>query len=132
MTLPGPHARASVASWFGLARYADAYRLSRSIFLIRDVRNIGKRLLIQSRQGAARSVPRHLSVGRRLGRGDGVIAGAPLTLGTPARRERCSRPVAGVMTSHRGNLLAGAQSWLQISSASILKPPLTSANLPRS
>jgi len=42
-----PHVRASVASWFGLARHADAYRLSRSILEAHDVRNIGKRLLIR-------------------------------------------------------------------------------------
>jgi RNA-directed DNA polymerase len=40
-------ARASVASWMGLARHADAFALSRTIFTARDVRNIGKRLLIQ-------------------------------------------------------------------------------------
>ena len=41
-------ARASVASWFGLAKHADAFRLSRSIFAQRDVENIGKRLLLKS------------------------------------------------------------------------------------
>lgn len=41
-------ARASVASWFGLAKHADAFRLSRAIFTARDVRNIGKRLLVRS------------------------------------------------------------------------------------
>jgi hypothetical protein len=40
-------ARASVASWFGLAAHADAFRLSRSIFLQRDVENLGKRLLLK-------------------------------------------------------------------------------------
>jgi hypothetical protein len=40
-------ARASVASWIGIACHADAFTLSRSIFTARDVRNIGKRLLIQ-------------------------------------------------------------------------------------
>jgi hypothetical protein len=39
--------RGSVASWHGLAKHADAFRLSRSIFNARDVRNIGKRLLVQ-------------------------------------------------------------------------------------
>jgi site-specific recombinase XerC len=38
-------ARASVASWYGLAKHADAFRLSRAIFAARDVANIGKRLL---------------------------------------------------------------------------------------
>lgn len=38
-------ARASVGSWFGLARHANAFRLSRAIFSQRDVRNAGKRLL---------------------------------------------------------------------------------------
>lgn len=41
-------ARASVASWFGLARHADAFRLSKRIFTQRDVGNTGKRLLVQS------------------------------------------------------------------------------------
>jgi hypothetical protein len=41
-------ARASVASWFGLAKHADAFRLSQRIFTQRDVDNIGKRLLAQS------------------------------------------------------------------------------------
>ncbi|MGH8557156.1 MAG: RNA-directed DNA polymerase, partial [Methylococcales bacterium] len=41
-------ARASVASWFGLAKHADAFRLSKSIFTQRDVDNAGKRLLVQS------------------------------------------------------------------------------------
>jgi hypothetical protein len=40
-------ARASVASWFGLAAHADAFQLSRSIFTQRDVSNIGRRLLVQ-------------------------------------------------------------------------------------
>jgi hypothetical protein len=39
--------RSSIASWFGLAAHADAYRLSRAIFAQRDVENIGKRLLLQ-------------------------------------------------------------------------------------
>lgn len=43
-----PSARASVASWFGLARHADAYRLSRSILARRDVGNAGKRLLVRA------------------------------------------------------------------------------------
>lgn len=42
------HARASLASWFGLARHADTFRLSRSIFTRRDVENIGKRLLVKT------------------------------------------------------------------------------------
>jgi RNA-directed DNA polymerase len=41
-------ARASVASWFGLARHADTFRLSQRIFTQRDVENVGKRLLVQS------------------------------------------------------------------------------------
>jgi hypothetical protein len=40
--------RASLASWHGLALHADAFRLSREIFGRRDVRNLGKRLLVQS------------------------------------------------------------------------------------
>jgi len=40
-------ARASLASWFGLARPADAFRLSQHIFLQRDVDNTGKRLLVR-------------------------------------------------------------------------------------
>lgn len=40
-------ARASVASWLGLAKHADAFRLSRSIFGRRDVGNLGKRLLVR-------------------------------------------------------------------------------------
>ncbi len=41
-------ARASVASWFGLASHADAFRVSRAIFQERDVGSIGKRLLLKS------------------------------------------------------------------------------------
>jgi len=41
-------ARASIASWFGLAAHANAFRLSRAIFCARDVGNMGKRLLITS------------------------------------------------------------------------------------
>jgi hypothetical protein len=40
------HARASVASWSGLARHAHAFRLSRAVFDARDRRNVGKRLLV--------------------------------------------------------------------------------------
>jgi hypothetical protein len=54
-----PAARASVASWLGLARYADAFRLSRAIFGARDVRNVGKRLLV--RVASARSGRRRAS-----------------------------------------------------------------------
>jgi retron-type reverse transcriptase len=46
--LAWPAVRASVASWFGLAAHADAFRLSRTIFGARDVRNIGKRLLVRT------------------------------------------------------------------------------------
>ena len=45
--------RASVASWFGLAKHADAFRLSQRIFTQRDVENVGKRQLVQ-RLGRAR------------------------------------------------------------------------------
>ena len=45
--LDWPAARASVASWFGLAVHADAFRLSRAIFAARGVRHLGKRLLLQ-------------------------------------------------------------------------------------
>lgn len=48
-------ARASVASWFGVAKHADAYRLSRSIFLRRDVENLGKRMLVGDRPGVTSS-----------------------------------------------------------------------------
>ncbi len=48
-----PSARASVASWLGLAKHADAFRLSRAIFGVRDVRNIGKRLLVRSLRAGA-------------------------------------------------------------------------------
>jgi hypothetical protein len=41
-------ARASVASWLGLAKHADTFRLSRSIFRERDVDNVGKLLLSKS------------------------------------------------------------------------------------
>lgn len=50
-------ARASVASWFGLAKHAHAYRLSRSIFLRRDVDNLGKRILIGDRVGRTSPLP---------------------------------------------------------------------------
>jgi len=41
------HARQSIARWLGLAKHASAFRLSRSLYLERDVRNIGKRLLVK-------------------------------------------------------------------------------------
>lgn len=41
------HVRSSLASWVGLAGRADAFRLSRQIFTARDVRNIGKRLVVK-------------------------------------------------------------------------------------
>ena len=44
--IPFAHARQSIASWLGLAKHASAFRLSRSLFLAHDVRNIGKRLLL--------------------------------------------------------------------------------------
>lgn len=47
-TVPWPRARASVASWFGLAKHAHAFRLSRSVFAARDVYNVGKRLLVRA------------------------------------------------------------------------------------
>lgn len=45
--VPWPTVRASVASWIGLACHADARVLSRRIFERRDVRHLGKRLLVQ-------------------------------------------------------------------------------------
>ena len=69
-------ARASVASWFGLAAHADAFRLSRAIFAARDVRNIGKRLIAQRLTAA--SAPR---------RGDVRTVATP----QPALRERPAR-----------------------------------------
>jgi hypothetical protein len=59
-------ARASLASWFGLAKHADAFRLSRAIFSARDVRNLGKRLLVHSLQAR-----------RRRTAASGVGSGAP-------------------------------------------------------
>jgi hypothetical protein len=56
--LDGRQARASVASWFGLAKHADAYRLSRSIFLQRDLENVGKRMLVKQLSDGRR--PRRL------------------------------------------------------------------------
>ena len=54
-------ARASLASWFGLAKHAHVFRLSRSIFGQRDVDHLGKRLLVKSlyanRSGGARRAP---------------------------------------------------------------------------
>ncbi len=44
-------AHASVASWFGLAKHADAFRLSRAIFAACDVQNRGKRLLVRQLGG---------------------------------------------------------------------------------
>ena len=41
-------ARASLASWLGLAKHADAFHLSRSIFARRDVESMGKRLLVKA------------------------------------------------------------------------------------
>lgn len=39
--------RASIASWMGLAKHANAFRLSQAIFLEQDINNIGKRLLVK-------------------------------------------------------------------------------------
>jgi hypothetical protein len=39
--------RASLASWLGHAKHADAFRLARALFDERDVYNVGKRLLVQ-------------------------------------------------------------------------------------
>ncbi len=46
-TIPYDQARASMANWLGLAKHANAFRLSRAIFLEQDVCHIGKRLLIK-------------------------------------------------------------------------------------
>ena len=46
-TIAFAHARGSIASWLGLAKYASAFRLSRELFEKHDVRNIGKRLLVK-------------------------------------------------------------------------------------
>ena len=46
--IDGSRVRASVASWLGYAKHADAFRLSRTILARRDVRNVGKRLLVQA------------------------------------------------------------------------------------
>jgi len=48
-------ARASVASWFGLAKHGDVFRLSRRIFTQRDVANAGKRLLVRSLERSDRA-----------------------------------------------------------------------------
>ena len=50
--------RGSVASWCGLAKHADAFRLSRAISNARDVRNIGKCLLVRRLAAPDRSVCR--------------------------------------------------------------------------
>jgi len=50
--IPWSSVRGSVASWIGLAKHADAFHLSRAIFTARDVRNIGKRLLVRRLGGA--------------------------------------------------------------------------------
>lgn len=42
------HVRASIASWVGLAKHANSFRLSREIFLEQDMCNIGKRLLVRA------------------------------------------------------------------------------------
>lgn len=55
-TIAWSAARASIASWFGLARHAHAFRLGRALFAARDVRNLGKRLLV--RQGVQRRAAR--------------------------------------------------------------------------
>jgi retron-type reverse transcriptase len=45
-TIPYDQARASMASWLGLAKHANAFHLSRAIFIEHDVNHIGKRLLL--------------------------------------------------------------------------------------
>jgi len=47
-------ARCCISSWFGLAKHADALQLSRAIFSVRDVANIGKRLLVREMSFATR------------------------------------------------------------------------------
>jgi hypothetical protein len=41
------HARSSIASWLGLAKHANAFKLSSKIFLEHDIHNIGKRLMLK-------------------------------------------------------------------------------------
>jgi hypothetical protein len=46
--IPWTTVRASIASWMGLAQHADASALSRAVFMRRDVRNLGKRLVVRA------------------------------------------------------------------------------------
>lgn len=48
--MPYDQVRASIASWLGLAKHANAFHLSRAIFSEQDVCHIGKRLLIKADQ----------------------------------------------------------------------------------
>lgn len=49
--VPWARVRSSLASWYGLARHADAFGLSRQVFLASDVRNLGKRLAVRLAAG---------------------------------------------------------------------------------
>lgn len=40
--------QASIASWFGLSRHANAFNLSRTVFAERDIRNLGKYFLCKA------------------------------------------------------------------------------------
>ena len=55
--IPFVHARQSIASWLGLARHASTFRLFRWLFLLHDVRNVGKRLLLKGQIRATPAVP---------------------------------------------------------------------------
>ncbi len=83
-TIPYEPARASIASWLGLAKHANAFHLSRAIFSEHDVKNIGKRLLIKGTKGCpSQRDPIFLgSSGNRVGEKDRFLASK--AKGTPS------------------------------------------------
>jgi RNA-directed DNA polymerase len=56
------NARATIASWQGHAAHADSFRLARAMFVARDVRGLGKRMLVR-RLGRTSAAPRPLPAG---------------------------------------------------------------------
>jgi len=101
--IDGSRVRASIASWLGYANHADAFRLSRAILSQRDVRNVGKRLLVQAIDRARAKVrSRRPRASRRDGPGRRRIGAAhPVPLTEPMRvcRPRRGRPCAGRLHS---------------------------------
>mgnify|MGYP001355543289 FL=1 len=137
--IPFVHARQSIASWLGLAQHASTFRLSRSLFLQHDVRNVGKRLLLSGR------CPRAGARGRRarehrflptLGSGawPSYNIGMATTTIEQALREFFAAQTDGIIAAYlfgsvaRGT--AGARSDVDVAILYAAAPPATLEGLP--